>query len=742
MTKWSASKILYLTSGIFAAAAIAVGAAWAVEHNKNGEIKPTPTTAPDPFVQNRSADSTMDGCLPSVGQEANAVSWTTHYNDTSRSCRFATTDTSVALAPLESGQTGIKVSKTGDAFSVVYEGKDLSTNTNGYVFTTDNPGASYTTFMIPFKGASIMVAYDLGGTSNFDAIGLGYENGSPGFYLKSNNVWSRTGSYQLPSLQGDGTDWSFFGIKYHVVDGDTYTMRAFLLTRDSPDDEYEYSIGGQTTPFPVATGVSIMFEGTASNTFPDTIQFGGTVVWPNISQTSELTILAAHNWVKEYGSYKSPTLYDVADAQTFYVGFDVANRSYANPKSIPAYPYDDNEFLINATLPDGMTFNKVTGAFEGTPQAPYDSNVDMIVYNTTSGKSSDPSNVAVKVLAAPLLDYGPSRTFNFQVGVQGSVPAPATESLDGPITIGTGTLPAGLVLNADGSISGEPTTEDTAGAELTMTADVPDGTTLAGRNDIKVVVAAADPNPVALTLAYPPTMSWTYGVEKTPIAPVITVDGETASIVPGGVFSVAPALPDGLTIDPTSGVILGLPTTPTAVESYRFDLTVDTAESQGQASAISQIDVDAIINPPASTELVLTQYDKVDFTFSFKPSDLDAADILASDINPPLPEGVYGDGKRVYGQILSDSIRDQEYVVRAAFPAKDSTQTDTYLLATGSFRMTVNSFDDHGGDDGISHSSEKVYLATTVSLASIAVILFFVGLGSDLRKISRRQSSQ
>ena len=79
--------------------------------------------------------------------------------------------------------------------------------------------------------------------------------------------------------------------------------------------------------------------------------------------------------------------------------------------------------------------------------------------------------------------------------------------------------------------------------------------------------------------------------------------------------------------------------------------------------------------------------------------------------------------------------------MRDAFPAKDSTDADTYLLATGSFHLTVKAFDNNGGDTGLSNKNENTYLATTVSLASIAVILFFVGLGSDLRKRSRRQSS-
>ena len=116
-------------------------------------------------------------------------------------------------------------------------------------------------------------------------------------------------------------------------------------------------------------------------------------------------------------------------------------------------------------------------------------------------------------------------------------------------------LPAGLGLNTTtGVISGTPTAI-TATASYTVTASNTGGSTTVG-----VTITVNDVAPSALTYSANPAV-YTKG---TAIAP------NTPSSSGGAVvsYSVSPALPAGLTLNTTTGVITGTPTAITAVATY------------------------------------------------------------------------------------------------------------------------------------------------------------------------------
>jgi hypothetical protein len=137
-------------------------------------------------------------------------------------------------------------------------------------------------------------------------------------------------------------------------------------------------------------------------------------------------------------------------------------------------------------------------------------------------------------------------------------------------------LPAGLVLSAStGVVSGTPTAV-TAPASYTVTA-----TNSAGSTTATLSITVNDQPPSTFSYA---TDTAAYTVD----AP-ITENGPTNS---GGTvisYSVSPALPAGLSLSATTGIISGTPTAVTALASY----TVTATNSGGSATAALSIAVNA-----------------------------------------------------------------------------------------------------------------------------------------------------
>jgi hypothetical protein len=119
-------------------------------------------------------------------------------------------------------------------------------------------------------------------------------------------------------------------------------------------------------------------------------------------------------------------------------------------------------------------------------------------------------------------------------------------------------LPAGLTLNtSSGLISGTPAAV-AAAANYTVTA-----TNSAGSTNFALSIAVVLLPPKALS--YPNPQSLAVGTQITPLNPFV------AGLVSS--YSVSPALPAGLSLDPTSGQISGTPTAPAAAATYTITAT-------------------------------------------------------------------------------------------------------------------------------------------------------------------------
>ena len=207
-------------------------------------------------------------------------------------------------------------------------------------------------------------------------------------------------------------------------------------------------------------------------------------------------------------------------------------------------------FYLNGNLPPGLLFNSNTGQFTGTPAAGFASTTFTVTGVNASGKSSTTITFSCPT-TSPSITYSPaSNTYIVGTTITTLTPANGGGAVSS-YTINT-PLPAGLTFNPNtGVISGTPTTV-TATATYTITA-----TNSAGSNSTSVTLTV---NPKPPVITYPTPVSYAVNVALS-ITPTNT-GGAAAS------FTVSPLLPAGLSINGTTGVISGTPTTATAAASY------------------------------------------------------------------------------------------------------------------------------------------------------------------------------
>lgn len=181
-------------------------------------------------------------------------------------------------------------------------------------------------------------------------------------------------------------------------------------------------------------------------------------------------------------------------------------------------------------------------------------------------------------------------------------------------------LPAGLSLSTStGAISGTPTTAS-AQATYTVTAQNSAGSTTAS---VQIAVSIAAPS----ALVYPQTtISATIGQAITPDVPTVT--GTVNS------FSISPALPAGLSLNASTGVISGTPTSVSAQATY----TVTAQNSVGSISATLQIAVNiaapsSLAYPQQAISAIVGQAIAADIPLA-------SGTIASYGISPALPAGL------------------------------------------------------------------------------------------------------
>ncbi len=182
--------------------------------------------------------------------------------------------------------------------------------------------------------------------------------------------------------------------------------------------------------------------------------------------------------------------------------------------------------------------------------------------------------------------------------------------------------------------------------------------------------AATPPPPAPPSISYPSTPSWVVGQAIPTLTP--TVSGVVTR------YSISPALPAGLSLDATSGVISGVPTAVAAATNY----TVTASNAGGNAAAAVSITVNDVAPTISygSTNLAFTSGSAISV---LAPSHTGGTP-TGWTINPTLPSGLAFDTSdgRITGN-PTDVSPSTPYVVTATNSGGQSQVTLTIIVTSG-----------------------------------------------------------
>jgi hypothetical protein len=318
------------------------------------------------------------------------------------------------------------------------------------------------------------------------------------------------------------------------------------LTASGGTGTYAWSVSSGTLPAGVTLDpVTGILSGTPTNngTFSFTVDVTDNNAPPNFGQQP-------YSWV-----INPPVSLSPSSLSAMVVGVPFAESVSASGGTTPY-----NYAVTAGTLPAGLVLDALTGAITGTPTGSGAYSFTITATDAVTASASVPYSGTV---TSPTITVSPSTLSAMVVGV------PFTESVSASggtapytYTVTAGTLPAGLTLNpSSGLISGTPTTSGAYSFTITAT----DAFSSTGSQPYSGTVTSP-------TITVSPSTLGSMGV-GVPFSQSVSASGGTA---PYTYAVTAGALPAGLTLNPTTGLISGTPTTSGA---YSFTITATDAFS-------------------------------------------------------------------------------------------------------------------------------------------------------------------
>lgn len=235
-------------------------------------------------------------------------------------------------------------------------------------------------------------------------------------------------------------------------------------------------------------------------------------------------------------------------------------------------------FTITPALPSGLVLNTTTGAITGTPKVAQAMTAYTITAKNISGQVSTSIKIAVTMTAPLAFRYLNSP---LKVGRLSSVNLSRTSGGGASVVFATvPKLPSGLMINSStGLIFGNPQNVQVA-TNYTVTA-----TNAVGQSSTVISIEVYDLKPTSLSYS---VIAETLKRGQSYLSASSTLNGGTR----GGVYSINPALPTGITLNASTGIIMGTPSVDSELKSYEVRYT----NSAGFVSHILKFEVLSDLN--------------------------------------------------------------------------------------------------------------------------------------------------